>query len=413
MHTAIRNLLGLGLRASALLLPACRPADVPVPGPVALSTRPLSGAERNTVASANDFAFQAFEALRGQAPADNLCTSPLSISAALTMAYNGASGSTKAGMKQALGFQPQTDTGINESFRSVFALLGGLDPQVTFTAGNAIWYGQQFQLQAPFVQTNQQYFGATVQAVSFASPTAETLINGWVNTHTRGKIPTIINNTTASDVLYLVNALYFKGRWTYRFDAQNTRPAPFYLANGTSITRDFMSLKTGRYHRYHDAQQLVIDLPYGNRRFSMTLVVPQGQSTLASVAGRISRSQLATWLAAADSTGQELCLPRFRLEYEKMLNDALAQLGMGVAFSGQANFGRMLAGGSTGLAISRVQHKTFLEVNEEGTEAAAATSVGIVKTSLPPALLVDRSFLFLVREKSTGTLLFIGQLTNP
>ncbi|WP_460503946.1 serpin family protein, partial [Hymenobacter agri] len=376
-------------------------------------TRPLTPAERSTVSSANDFAFRAFDALRGTAPADNLCLSPLSISAALTMAYNGADGSTKAAMKQTLGFQPLTDTEINESFRSVFGLLGGLDPQVTFTTGNSIWYGQQYQLQAPFVQANQQYFGATVQPVNFTSPTAKDLINGWVNTQTRGKITSIVDGTTADDVLYLINALYFKGTWTYRFDPQDTRPGPFYRDNGTTVTKDFMSLKTGRYHRYRDAQQLLIDLPYGNRRFSMTLVVPQGQSTLASVAGRLTRSQLDAWLAAADSTGQELQLPKFRLEYSQTLNDALTQLGMGVAFSGQANFSRMLAGGGSGLRISEVKHKTFLEVNEEGTEAAAVTSVGVVNTSVPQATVINRPFLFLIREKSTGTILFIGQLTNP
>ena len=413
MFNLSRKTSGLGLLASALLATACHKTDMAVPDPVAQPTRPLTTAERSTVSSANDFAFRAFGALRGAAPADNLCISPLSISAALTMAYNGADGSTKADMKQTLGFQPLTDTDINESFRSVFGLLGGLDPQVTFTAGNSIWYGQQYRLQAPFVQANQQYFGATVQPVNFASLTTKDLINGWVNTQTRGKITKIVDGTTADDVLYLINALYFKGAWTYRFNPQDTRPGPFYHENGTTVIKDFMSLKTGRYHRYRDAQQLLIDLPYGNRRFSMTLVVPQGQSTLASVAGRLTRSQLDTWLAAADSTGQELQLPRFKLEYDQTLNDALTQLGMGVAFSGQANFSRMLAGSGPGLRISEVKHKTFLEVNEEGTEAAAVTSVGVVVTSLPPVTVINRPFLFLIREKSTGTILFIGQLANP
>jgi serine protease inhibitor len=404
----------LSLLASALLVAtACQKQDLAAPeAPVATPTRPLNAAERNTVSSANDFAFRAFGALRTAAPAENLCISPLSISAALTMAYNGADGSTKADMKQTLGFQPQTDTEINESFRSVFALLGGLDPQVTFATGNSIWYGQQYQLQAPFMQANQSYFGATTQGVNFGLSTTKDVINRWVNTQTRGKISSILDETRADDVMYLINALYFKGTWTYRFNPQNTRPAPFYLENGTTVTKDFMSLTTGYYRRYQDAQQQVIDLPYGNRRFSMTFIVPQDQSTLASVANRLTRSQLDSWLAAADSTGQELRLPKFRLEYEKELKEALTQLGMGSAFSGQANFGRMLAGGPSSLFISQVKHKTFLEVNEEGTEAAAVTSVGIVTTSLPQATQINRPFLFLIREKSTGTILFIGQLTN-
>jgi serpin B len=406
----------LSLLASSLLLTtACQKQDGATPEtPKGTPPRPLTGAERNTLSSANDFAFRAFGALRTATPDDNLCISPLSISAALTMAYNGADGSTKADMKQTLGFQPQTDTEINESFQTLFSMFGGLDPQVTFTTGNSIWYGQQYQLQTPFVQANQTYFGATVQQVNFSSPTTKDLINSWVNTQTRGKIPTIVEATSASDVMYLINALYFKGTWTYRFNPQNTRPAPFHYEDGTSANKNFMSLTTGRYRRYQDAQQMLIDLPYGNRQFSMTFVVPQGQSTLASVAGRLTRPQLDTWLAATDSTGLELRLPKFQLDYTKNLNEALTQLGMGVAFvPGQADFGRMLAGGSSGLSISAVQHKTFLEVNEEGTEAAAVTSVGVVTTSLPQAVQIDRPFLFLIREKSSGAILFIGQITNP
>ncbi|MBD2721592.1 serpin family protein [Hymenobacter armeniacus] len=406
----------LGLLAGGLLFSSCQKHDVAAPNPAApeaMPVRPLTGAERNTVTSANDFAFQAFGALRAATPADNICISPLSISAALTMAYNGADGSTKAAMKQTLGFQPLTDLQINEAFQSLFALLGGLDPKVTFTTGNSIWVGQQYQLQAPFVQTNQQYFGATVQPVAFGVPATTALINNWVNTQTQGKITSILNGTNPNDVMYLINALYFKGAWTYRFDPQNTRPGSFFYENGTSATKSFMSLTTGRYRRYRDAQQLVVDLPYGNRRFSMTLVVPQGQNTLASVAGRLTNSQLNAWLAATDSTGLELRLPKFQLAYEQKLNAMLTQLGMGVAFSGQANFGRMLAGGSSGLAISEVKHKTFLDVNEDGTEAAAVTSVGIVVTSLPQPTFVDRPFLFLIREKSTGSILFMGQMTNP
>jgi serine protease inhibitor len=414
MLTATLKKAALSLLAGSLLFaPACQKQDVAViDDPKGTPPRPLTGAERTTLTSANDFAFRAFGTLRNAAPTQNLCISPLSISAALTMAYNGADGTTKAEMKQTLGFQPQTDTEINEVFQSLFALFQGLDPQVTFTTGNSIWYGQQYQLQAPFVQANQQYFGATVQPVNFSSPNTKDLINNWVSAQTRGKIPTIVDLTTADDVMYLINALYFKGTWTYRFDPRNTRASLFYPETGAPVSKDFMSLTTGRYRRYQDAQQQVIDLPYGNRQFSMTFVVPQGQSTLASLAGRLTRPQLDAWLAATDSTSLELRLPKFRLEYEKELKGALAQLGMGSAFT-NANFGRMLAGGSTGLVISSVKHKTFLEVNEEGTEAAAATSVQIGITSLPQVVQVNRPFLFLIREKSSGAILFIGQVMNP
>jgi serine protease inhibitor len=404
----------LGLAGSVLLLAGCQKEVVTPPGNTTpANVRPLSTAERQTVGSSNDFAYRAFDALRQAAPADNLFISPLSISAALTMAYNGADGSTKAAMKQTLGFQPQTDQQINQSYQDLFALFGGLDSRVTFTAANSIWHGQQYQLAAPFVQKNQTYFGATVQGVDFGAAATKDVINHWVSTNTQGRIPTIVNQTTVDDVMYLINAIYFKGAWTYRFDPQLTRPEPFRFENGSTRNVEFMTLLRGKYLRYQDAQQQVIDLPYGNRQFSMTLVVPQGSNTLASVAGRLNSSQLASWLGAADTTNLELHLPKFRLEYEKELSESLSQLGMDVAFGSQANFSQMLAGGPGNLAISEVKHKTFLEVNEEGTEAAAATSVGIVVTSLPPSVRIDRPFVFLIREKSSNAILFIGQLTNP
>jgi serpin B len=174
-----------------------------------------------------------------------------------------------------------------------------------------------------------------------------------------------------------------------------------------------MTMMRGKYMLYQDAQQQVIDLPYGNRQYSMTLVVPNGTTTLDSLAASLNSAQLGTWLANADTTSLELHLPKFSFAYDKELKPMLTQLGMGVAFGGGANFGRLLAGGPSGLSITTVKHKSFLEVNEEGTEAAAATSVGIGVTSLPPSVRVDRPFIFLIREKSSNAILFIGQLTNP
>jgi serine protease inhibitor len=400
--------------AGALLLAGCQKEAGPIDNTPNL--RPLTTAERQTVGSANDFAYRAFGSLRQADPGSNLCISPLSISAALTMAYNGADGGTKEAMKQVLGVTAQTDQELNQSYQSLFALFTNLDKQVAFSTANSLWYNKNYQLSAPFVQTNQTYFGATVQGLDFASPTAKNTINNWVVANTQGRIPSIIDQTTGDDVLYLLNAIYFKGTWTYRFDQSLTKPEAFHFEDGSTKNVDFMTLKKGKYLRYTDGKVEVIDMPYGNRQFSMTFVVPQGTATLAEVAGRLTAPQLATWLAKADTTGAELHLPKFKLEYKQTLNDCLTQLGMGVAFSNQADFGQMLAAGPKNLKISEVKHRTFLEVNEEGTEAAAVTSVGIMfTTSLGPAAVIrlDRPFLFLLREKATNTVLFIGQLTNP
>jgi serine protease inhibitor len=387
--------------ASALLLTNCQKEEAPEDNTPKL--RPLTTAERQTVSSANDFAYRAFGALRQASPDDNLCISPLSVSAALTMAYNGADGTTKEAMKQALGVSGQTDLEINQSYQS----------RLTFSSANSLWHDKQYQLKAPFVQANQTYFGATVQSLDFSSPSAKNAINNWVVSNTQGRIPSIIDQTSPDDALYLLNAIYFKGAWTYRFDQSLTKLEAFHREDGSSKNVDFMALRKGRYLLHADNQQLVIDLPYGNRQFSMTFIMPQSPATLAEVASRLSSSQLTTWLAKADTAGTELHVPKFRLDYEQDLNTCLTQLGMGVAFSDQANFSQMLASGPR-LKITKVKHKTFLEVNEEGTEAAAVTSVGIgVTSALPTVIRLDRPFLFLLREKSTNTILFMGQVTTP
>ncbi|MCB2379625.1 serpin family protein [Hymenobacter sp. BT635] len=402
--------------AGSALLGACQKETAAPVTPAEDNTpvvRPLTTQETRNVSSANDFAFRSFAALQAKAANGNVFISPLSISAALTMAYNGADGTTKEAMRQTLGFQPQTDEQISQAYQTLTELLRGMDKRVTFTAANSIWYAPQYELQAPFVQKNTTYFEAAVQPLDFSSAKAKDVINGWVRDKTKGKIDGIIESLPPDQVMVLVNALYFKGTWTYPFDAKLTQKAPFKRADGSSASVDFMTLQKGSYHYYQDAAQQVIDLPYGNQQFSMTLVVPQGQTTVNDLARTISSTQLSSWLSSAKPTTLVLRLPKFKMEYKNSLNEMLITLGMGEAFSGQANFSRMLVGRTSGLAISDVLHKTYVEVNEEGTEAAAVTSVGIINTSVPPTVSVDRACLFMIREKSTNAILFIGQLMNP
>lgn len=403
----------LGLAGAVLLLSACQKSLVPPETDNAPKLRALSVQEVKTISSANDFAFRAFDRLGQDEQGQNIFISPFSISAALTMAYNGAGSTTKEAMKQTLGFAPLTDEEINQAYKALAGLLTGIDKKVTFTAANSIWHGQQYQLQAPFVQKNKTYFDATVQGLDFASPTAKNTINNWVKDKTKGKIPDIIQEIRLDHVMFLVNAIYFKGTWTYPFDKKLTQKSTFRKEDGSTASVDFMTMKGGKYLYHSDARRQLIDLPYGNQQYSMTMLVPNGTHTVSDLTRDLSSERLSSWLASADTSRLELHLPKFKLEYKKALGETLKQLGMAEAFSGQADFSGMLANSSQRLAISEVMHKTFVEVNEEGTEAAAATSVGIVLTSLPPSVRVDRPFVFLIREKSSNAILFIGQLMNP
>ena len=414
MQQITTRAIWLGVAGAALLLSACQKDPVTPDGTDnSPNLRPLTAAEVKTVGSSNDFAFRSFSALRAKEAASNLFISPLSISSAITMTYNGADGTTKQAIKETLGFAPQTDTEINESFKMLSELLTNIDKTVTFSTANSIWFNQQYKLQAPFVQKNENYFGATVKGLDFGSANAKDAINNWVKSKTNDKIKSIVDNINADDVMYLVNAIYFKGTWTYQFDKQLTRKADFRKEDGSSVSTDFMTLKNGQYAYYADATKQVVDLPYGNKQFSMTLVLPIGSKTVADITPELNSANLSTWLTNAHSSSLELRLPKFKMEYEKELKEVLTQLGMGIASSNQANFSQMVQGSNQQFAISEVKHKSYLDVNEEGTEAAAATSVGIITTSLPQPIIADRPFVFLIREKSSNAILFIGQLMAP
>jgi len=398
-------LIGL---AGISMLSSCQ-KDLTENGP---SVRPLTSQEMKTVESSNDFAFRAFASLSEGEGTKNMLISPLSISSALAMTYNGAGSTTKAAMKEALGFTLATDQEINSSFKSLDDLLKGIDKKVVFTSANSLWHSNAISLQAPFVETNKTYFDATVQGLDFSSPAALDQINNWVSTKTNGKIDKIIDEISREHVLFLINAIYFKGTWTYPFDKELTQPSGFRLEDGTTIQHDFMTMKGGKYLYYRDEHKQLIDLPYGNGQYSMTIIMPEQEQTVQDVIQNLNEVNLNNWLAAADTSKLELRMPKFKMEYGQQLKEMLSQLGMGIAFTQQADFSHMIEG-EPGLAISEVKHKTFIEVNEEGTEAAAATSVGIVVTSLPPSIRIDKPFVFMIREKSSNAILFIGKLMQP
>lgn len=378
------------------------------------NVRPLSARETQTLENANDFAFKAFAKISATEPEKNVFISPLSISMAVAMAYNGADGTTKQGMAKALDFQNSSDEDINASFKSLSELLTGIDKTVKFTPANSIWYRNGLVPQEKFVETNRQYFNAEVKGLDFGNAdAAKAAMNGWVNDKTNGKIPQIISQVRSEDVMFLINAVHFKGTWTHQFDKNLTQNENFTTASG-EVSVPFMQLRNTRYRTYTDAGQRLVELPYGNKQFSMVLIMPSQTNTINQLISQLSITSVNGWLAKSDSSSLNLHLPKFTFSYEKSLNETLSDLGMAEAFTDQADFSRLLKGFKAGdLKISQVKHKAFVEVNEEGTEAAAATSVGVGVTSMPVELYFNHPFVFLIREKDSGAILFIGKLTNP
>lgn len=374
--------------------------------------RTLSDGERAAIASSNRFAFDLFESINTRFADSNLFISPLSASFALGMTMNGANGETFEGMRQGLRIEQTDLSGINAAYRDLITLLLELDSSVDMRIGNAIWYRDGFPFLQSFFDTVSHYFDARVAGLDFGSPATVDRINAWVDTATAGKIPKVIDNIGPDLVMLLMNAIYFKGSWRSQFDPANTHDAPFTLdGGGTHQSRmmhlkDLVAISTA-------GGAVAVDLPYGRAAFTMTAILPPPGTDVDAFVATLDEAQ---WTAIIDGLHHDeadIYLPKFQMKWEDTLNSDLIGMGMEKAFcEGCADFSRMSPGGD--LYISFVKQNTFVNVNEEGTEAAAVTTVGIETTSAgPPVVRFDRPFVFVIRERLSGTILFMGKVAVP
>ena len=370
---------------------------------------PIDDPDVSSVASANTrFGFKLLQDLRERDPGGNIFISPLSISIALTMTYNGAVGETERAMAEVLEIDGLDLSTINQSNKALRDSLEDPDPKVEISIANSIWSRQGVNFNANFLERNQAFFGAEIASLDFSSPQAIATINEWVDTNTNGKIKKIVDRIDPQTLLFLINAIYFKGNWQDEFDKSTTRPSIFHLPNG-SEKRVQMMRRKGAYLYFRGENFEATSLPYGDRRVSMYIFLPNRDSNLNKFLGNLNTENWMGWISQFQDRRQTMMLPRFKLEYEVTLNDTLKALGMDIAFSSGANFSGM---GPPDLFISEVKYKTFVEVNEEGTEAVAATAVQIA-ASEPPVFRVDRPFFFAIYDAETETILFMGTVTEP
>jgi serpin B len=415
MRAMFRSLLAV---AVASLTVACSESSLVAPRITQLP-RALTAGEQQLVSANNRFAFAFFGALASRAgPDSNLFVSPVSIAMALGMTVNGAAGATRDSMLCALALTGLSMAEVNAGYRAVIDLLRGLDRNVEFTLANSIWARAGYDFGVAFLDDARTYFDAEVRTLDFAAPTAAQTINDWVNTQTRGRIPEIVDSPIPRDaIMYLIDAIYFKGSWTQQFDRALTRDAPFNLRGGDTVSVPTMSHRDPAPVRYvFDPSATVVDLPYGGRAWSMTIVLPRAAADIDALVAGLTQERWDGWMAALDTGGVLVTMPKFTLRYDRELRDVLSSLGMGIAFDPDlADFTRLLPEG--GAYISKVKHKTFVDVYEEGTEAAAVTSVEVSRvtccSSGPPHIIVDRPFLVAIRERLTGTVLFLGRVMNP
>ncbi len=382
------------------------------PKPIKLTTE-----QQLLLGNSSDFSFDLFREIINEADkTENVFISPLSISIALAMTYNGAAGSTQAAMKKTMQLPDLSVKQINEAYLSLRNDLLSVDPKVILNIANSIWYREGFDVEVPFINANKTYYDAEVRDLDFDRPDAVTIINNWVSDKTNNLIDKIIERITNQTVMILLNAIYFKGEWRYEFDKSETTSLPFHLENGQQITVPTMR-QTGSFNYFEHELFSVAELPYGRGNYSMLVFLPNTGKEVHEMVEVLNNK---LWSEITDglsfSRMLNIQLPKFRFEFEQELNDVLISMGMGVAFSpAQADFSGINP--LEQLFISEVKHKAFVEVNEEGTEAAAVTSVVIERTSAgpntPKAFLVDRPFVFAIKETYTNAIIFAGKVMEP
>ncbi len=376
----------------------------------------ITPVDSKLIAANTQFGFKLFDQLTKQDAGKNVFVSPSSVTFALAMIYNGASGETQQAMAKALEVNGMSLQELNRANAALQAILASSDPKVQLNIANSLWAKKGVTFMPEFIKRNQDFYAAEVSDLDFALPSAPATINNWVNQKTNGKIDKIVETIPSDAILYLINAIYFKGAWAQQFEKSKTKESRFTLLNGAKKQHPMMS-QTGRYGYLENDEFQAIGLPYGAGSMSMYVFLPGKNSNLNAFLANLNAAKWESWMSQLRPQEGNITLPRFKLEYEVVLNNALKSLGMESAFDPQrANFREMSAASpSANVFIGEVKHKTFVEVNEEGTEAAAVTSGGIRATAfIPPFnMVVDRPFFCAIRDNQTGTILFMGSIVEP
>lgn len=394
-----------------LILGNCKTVDNSEEDPETLAAKAkLIESESNS-----EFGIDLFKTLVVNDPSDNIFISPLSVSMALGMTMNGATGNTAYEMQNTLGFSDMTQEEINMGYKSLMRELQDADDQVEFDIANSVW--AKSSMKDEFKTTVEEYFEAETASLDFSDPKTLDRINAWVADHTNQRITKIIDEIEPGDVMFLINAVYFNGNWKYKFDPEDTQISPFYLDETSTVDAEMMKQR-GDLNYYIDDTVTMIDLPYGNEAYSMQLIMPtQSNYSLETfIEKHISASNLTQWNSQLEEGEYTIVIPKIKIEYERELKQDLRSLGMNQVFSPSvAELNNLFEGTGDNLYASAVTHKTFLRVDEEGTEAAGVTAVTIGTRSgnFTPTIRFNKPYVLLIKEKSTGVIPFIGKISRP
>ncbi|AFZ46455.1 proteinase inhibitor I4 serpin [Cyanobacterium stanieri PCC 7202] len=368
--------------------------------------------DENVIQANKDFAFKLFSTIQQAEENENIFVSPPSISIALNLLNNGANGETQEEIKNALALQNLTLPEINQQYKILQNLLQNKEEN-TLSINNSLWIRQGFPVKPDFLSTNREYYQAEVSALDFNNPNAVDTINTWVSDATEDKITSIIDSIAPEDVLFLINAIYFKGEWQLAFDPESTQEMDFTQSDGEVIQHPLM-MKDGNFAYTENDDLQMIRLPYGeSEELAMYIVLPSENSDLETLMGELNAETWQEWTGNLRRQEGMIRLPKFSLEYEISLNNVLQTLGISRAFTNQADFTNLT---DESIFVNNVKHKTFIDVDEEGTEAAAVTSINIRVTSIPVdapfEMVVNRPFFYAIQDEATDTILFMGNVNS-
>jgi serine protease inhibitor len=376
------------------------------PGPAQLTEQEAAVSQANT-----GFGLSLLREVLSEESDPNVLVSPLSASMALGMTMNGAGGDTWDAMRSTLGFGTMPEAEVREAYRGLIDYLNGRDPSVEFGLANSAWYEESFPVHEAFLDVAREYFDAEVVGLDFQDPASPGVISAWAEEKTGGRIRDLVTDIDPLEKLFLVNAVYFSAPWSLPFNPDATRDGDFRTLEGDVVQVPLMSLDGNVHYRSDDLVEAV-ELIYADSAYSMVVMAPGEGAQIEGLADFLTPGGLEGLVDSMTSGRIFLTLPKFSFEYDILLDPALERMGMGIAFQPWvADFTRIAD--RDDIHITRVEQKAFIDVHELGTEATAATSVGVGITSMPPQVTFDRPFFFLIRDRDSGAILFLGRLGDP
>ena len=360
----------------------------------------------------NDFACNLFRTINEQKQGDSsIVVSPISVSYLLGMLHEGADGETRQQINNVLGLGGSVQK-INKYFKKMMHEAQSVDPSVTFKNANCIYFKLGMSINPKYKADMQNYYGANVEPINFNSANIVNKINNWCKTHTDGMIPELLkeDELDPNRRMYLLNAVYFKASWTDKFDPRSTRDLDFITLEGKTVKRPMMHLETKAVYGKNDLCKMLC-LPYGNKAYSMVVLLPNEGKTTGDIIRNLSAQKLKEWRSQMRTRDVDILMPRFTTESERHLEDILSSMGMPRAFSDDsAEFPNMTQKPKVALYVSMMKQKAKIEVNEEGTEAAAVTVAEMAERSLPryEYFHATRPFVYYIVENGTGAIYFMG-----